>query len=55
MAKLEEVLRLLDLQSEDDLSETLSVLGRNKKKADNVHVLQGAIDEWATTPVSVAN
>ena len=43
-AKLEEVLHLLDLMSQDDLPEVLHSLGCNKKKSDNALVLQMAID-----------
>lgn len=42
--KLEEVLRLLDLQSKDDLPETLRDLAKNKKKSEDTWVLQNAID-----------
>ena len=30
-------------------------MGCNKKKSDDIHVLLGAIDEWASLPASVAN
>jgi hypothetical protein len=53
--KLEEVLRLLDLQSEDDLPETLWELAKNKKKLEDTWVLQNAIDARASAPVSVAD
>ena len=39
-AKLEEMLRLLDLTSQDDLPELLHALGCNKKKLDDALVLQ---------------
>jgi hypothetical protein len=54
-AKLEEVLRLLNLASQDDLPDTLRALGRNKKKADDQLVLQMAIDERASAPASAAD
>jgi hypothetical protein len=54
-AKLEEVLRLLNLASQDDLPDTLRALGRNKKKADDQLVLQMAIDERASAPASSAD
>jgi hypothetical protein len=54
-AKLEEVLRLLDLASLDDLPDTLRALGRNKKKSDDQLVLQMAIDERASAPASTAD
>jgi hypothetical protein len=54
-AKLEEVLRLLNLTSQDDLPDTLRALGRNKKKADDQLVLQMAIDERASAPASTAD
>ena len=44
MAKLEEMLQLLDLMSQDDLLELLHALGHNKKKSDDALVLQMAID-----------
>ena len=44
MAKLEEILCLLNLTSQDDLPEVLLSLGWNKKKADDALVLQMAID-----------
>ena len=54
--KTKEVMQLLNVSSEDDLLETLQVLGsRNKKKSNDVHVLQGAIDERASLLASVAN
>jgi hypothetical protein len=55
MPKLEEVLRLLDLQSEDDLPETLHELAKNKKKSEDMWVLQRAIDDWASTPALAAD
>ena len=55
VTKTEEVMRLLNVASEDDLPETLRALGRNKKKSDNIHVLLGAIDERASSPASAAN
>ena len=54
-AKLEEVLRILDLASQDDLPDTLRALGRNKKKSDDQLVLQMAIDERASAPASAAD
>jgi hypothetical protein len=54
-AKLEEVLRLLNLASQDDLPDTLRALARNKKKSDDQLVLQMAIDERASAPASVAD
>ena len=30
-------------------------MGCNKKKSNDIHVLLGAIDEWASSPASVAN
>ena len=35
--------------------ETLQSLGHNKKKSDNIHVLLGAINKWASLLASVAN
>jgi hypothetical protein len=54
-AKLEEVLRLLNLASQDDLPDTLRALARNKKKSDDQLVLQMAIDERAAAPASTAD
>jgi hypothetical protein len=54
-AKLEEVLRLLNLDSLDDLPDTLRALGRNKKKSDDQLVLQMAIDERTAAPASAAD
>jgi hypothetical protein len=54
-AKLEELLRLLGLESADDLPEILRALGRNKKKSDDALVLQMAIDNRAAAPASAAN
>jgi hypothetical protein len=54
-AKLEEILRLLDLTSQDDLPEVLLSLGRNKKKSDDALVLQMAIDNRAASPASTAD
>ena len=51
-AKLEEVLRILNLASQDDLPDTLRALGRNKKKSDD---LQMAINERASAPASAAD
>ena len=53
--KTEEVMRLLNVSSEDDLLETLQSLGHNKKKSNDIHVLLGAINKWASSPVSVVN
>jgi hypothetical protein len=57
MPKLEEVLRLLDLQqSEDDpLPETLRELRKNMKKSEDMWVLQRAIDNRASTPALTAD
>jgi ABC-type phosphate transport system permease subunit len=55
VAKLEDVLRLLALESADDLPELLRALGRNKKKSDDALVLQMAIDNRAAAPASAAN
>ena len=55
MLKTEEVMRLLNISSEDDLPETLRALGHNKNKSDDIHILLGAIDEWASSPASAAN
>ena len=54
VSKTEDMMRLLNMASEDDLPETLQVLGRNKKKSDDIHVLLGAIDERASSPASTA-
>ena len=53
--KLEEVLRMLDLASADDLPRVLRELGKNKKKADDTWILQAAIDQRATAPACVAD
>ena len=55
MAKLEEMLSLLDVVSQDDLPELLHALGQNKKKSDDALVLQMAIDNRAASPVSTAD
>ena len=55
MPKTEEVMRLLNISSEDDLPETLQSLGHNKKKSDDIHVLLGAIDELASSLASAVN
>ena len=55
MAKLEEILCLLDLMSQDDLAELLHSLGRNKKKSVDALVLQMAIDNQAASPALTAN
>jgi hypothetical protein len=55
MAKLEEVLRLLALDTADNLPELLQTLGRNKKKLDDTLVHQMAIDNRAVSPASAAN
>ena len=47
-------MQLINVSSKDDLLETLYAPGRNKKKADDVNVLQGAINEWAPSLASVA-
>ena len=52
--KTKEVMRLLNVASENDLLETLQSLGCNKKKSDDIHILLGAIDEWASLPASAA-
>ena len=44
MAKLEEMLHLLDVVSQDNLPELLHALGQNKKKSDDTLVLQMAIN-----------
>jgi hypothetical protein len=49
------MLCLLDLQSEDDLPETLRELAKNKKKTKNTWVLQRAIDDQASAPASAAD
>ena len=54
-AKLEEMLRLLDATSQDDLPEVLHALARNKKKSDDALVLQLAIDSQAAVPASTAD
>ena len=54
-AKLEEVLRLLDVVSHDDLPELLHALGWNKKKSDDALVLQMAIDNRAAALASMAD
>ena len=53
--KLEEMLQLLDLMSQDDLPECLHALGCNKKNLDDALVLEMAIDNWAASPVSTAD
>ena len=55
MAKLEEMLRLLDAMSQDDFPELLHILGCNKKKSDDVLVLQMVIDDRAAAPASTAD
>ena len=55
MVKLEEILHLLNLMSQDNLPEVLLSLGWNKKKADDSLVLQMAIDNQAASPASMAN
>ena len=55
MAKLEEMLCLLNAMSQDDLLELLHTLGQNKKKSDDALVLQMAIDNWAASPASMAD
>ena len=56
MAKLEEMLHLLDAVSQDDLPELLHALGRtNKKKSDDALMLQMAIDNQATSPASMVD
>ena len=55
MAKLEEMLRLLDVVSQDNLPELLHALGQNKKKSDDALVLQMAIDNRAAAPASTAD
>ena len=54
-AKLEEMLWLLDLMSQDDLPELLHTLGHNKKKSDDALVLQMAIDNRVASLVSMAD
>ena len=55
MAKLEEMLRLLNVVSQDDLPELLHALGWNKKKSDNALVLQMVINNWAASPASMVD
>ena len=55
VSKTKEVMRLLNIASEDNLPEILRALGCNKKKSDDIHVLLGAIDEHTSSPVSAAN
>ena len=55
MAKLEEILHLLDLMSQDDLLELLHSLGQNKKKSGDAMVLQMVINNQAASPASTAN
>ena len=55
MLKLEEILHLLDLTSQDNLLELLHSLGWNKNKSDNMLVLQMAIDNQAVSPTSMAD
>ena len=54
-AKLEEILNLLDLMSQDDLPKLLHSLGWNKKKSHNALVLQMVINNHAASPASMAN
>ena len=53
--KTKEVMRLLNVSSEDNLPETLQSLGCNKKKSDDIHILLGAINKWASSLASAAN
>ena len=55
MAKLEEMLHLLDAMSQDDLPELLHALGCNKKKSDNALVLQMTVDNRAASPASTVD
>ena len=55
MAKLEEMLWLLDLMNQDDLPELLHMLGSNKKKLDNALVLQMVIDNRAASLASMVD
>ena len=55
MAKLEEMLHVLDAMSQDDLLELLHALGCNKKKSDDALVLQMAINNWAASPASTVD
>ena len=55
MAKLEEMLHLLDLMSQDNLPELLHALGHNKKKSDDALVLQMVIDNRAASPASIVD
>ena len=55
MAKLEEILCLLDLMSQDDLPKLLQSLSWNKKKSDDALVLQMAIDNCAASLASMAD
>ena len=55
LPKLEEILRLLNKMSQDDLPELLHALGHNKKKSDDALVLQMVIDNRAASPASAAD
>ena len=55
MMKLEEMLCLLNMVSQDDLPELLHALGWNKKKSDDALVLQMVINNWAMAPASTVD
>ena len=55
MEKLEEILCLLDLMSQDDLPELLHSLGCNKKKSDDALVLQMATENQVASLALTAN
>ena len=55
MAKLEEMLHLLDAMSQDDLPELLHALGQTKKKSDDALVLQMAINNQLASLASMAD
>ena len=56
MPKTKELIRLLNMANKDDLPETLqALLGHNKKKSDDIHVLLGAINKHTSLLASAAN
>ena len=55
MAKLEEILCLLNLTSQDNLPKLLHSLGQNKKKSDDALVLQMVINNGAASPALMAD
>ena len=55
MVKLEEMLHLLDVVSQDDLPELLHALGWKKKKSDDALVLQMVINNQAIALASTAD